>query len=152
MFKACPVMEGHHEVWKFLSLWHLSKKWVVSLAFPCVQSAIQRSRQKLKIGRGGQVTGVALWVVGHFSSRSVVEIPDIRSAFRLMILSVFLFGWEPHSELTTNFLACFATMAARSAIHGPRVSLKASFGQPSSCGQLKLSKAGKEDESAAVLP
>ena len=26
LFKAHPVMEGHHEVRKSLSLWHLSKK------------------------------------------------------------------------------------------------------------------------------
>ena len=29
--RPAPVMEGHHEVRKSLSLWHLSKKWVVSL-------------------------------------------------------------------------------------------------------------------------
>ena len=101
-------MEGHHEVRK-----------------SCVQSTF--SVLEVKMGRGGQDEWrenleslrmrkkAASWVVGHFPSRSVVEMPDIQGAFRLVIFSVFclhgiLFGvrilnWVP------NFPAWSATVA-----------------------------------------
>ena len=73
--------------------------------------------------------------MGHFPSRSVVEMPDIQSALRLIIFSVFRLKGDPNLSLLPNFPACG--------------SLKASFGQLSFCGRLKLSKAGKDYESAA---
>ena len=67
-------------------------------------------------------------VVGHFSSRSLVKMPDIRSASRLIIFSEFHLGRNPNLNRLPNFPACFATVADRSAVWS-RGSLKASFGQ-----------------------
>ena len=83
--------------------------------------------------------------MGHFPSRSVVEIPDIRGASRLTIFSVFRLHGNPTLNRVSNFPACFATLADKSAMRGRAGAGK----QLSSCGRLELSKAGKDYEPAA---
>ena len=85
------------------------------------------------------------WVVGHFPSLSVVEMPDIWGASRLVIFPVFCLRGNPILNWVPNFPACSATVADRSAMHGPVGARK----KLSSCGRLELSKVGKDYESAA---
>ena len=61
---------------------------------------------------------MALWDVGHFPSRSMVEMPDFRGASRLIIFSVFRFLKNPILNWLPNFPACFATVADRLAMRG----------------------------------
>ena len=94
--------EGHHEVRKSLSLWHLLKN--KSCPLSCLVGPECYSALEVKMGYGGQdeLAGksgtlnekkVALGVVGHFPSHSVVEIPNILSASRHIILFFWiLFG------------------------------------------------------------
>ena len=153
MLKARPVMEGRHEVRKSLSLWHLSKKWVVSLVNTsrpkCFFSARGENGPWWTRRAGGKVWNrmrkrAASWVVGHFPSRSVVEMPDIRGASRLVKFAVFCLRGNPILNLVPNLSACSATVADRSAMRGRAEAGK----QLSSCGRLQLNKAGKDYESA----
>ena len=83
---------------------------------------------KVKKGHGGQDgeslkslwirKRAALRVVVHFPSRSMVEITDIPSASRLIIFSGFCLGGNPILNQLPDFLACFTTVADRSAIRG----------------------------------
>ena len=122
----------------------------------CVQSAF--SALGVKMGRGGQdeSAGTGLeslrmrnravsWVVGHFPSRSVVQMPDIRGVSRLLIFSVFHLRGNPILNWVPNFPACFTTVADKSAMRGRAGAGK----QLSSCGWLELSKASKKYESTA---
>ena len=47
---------------------------------------------------------------------SMVKMPDIQSASRLIIFSGFRLGGNPILNRLPNFLACFAIMADRSAV------------------------------------
>ena len=80
--------------------------------------------------------------MGHFPSRSVVEMPDIRGAYRLVIFSVVCLRGNPILNRVLNFLAYSVTVADRSTMRG-----RAGAGQQlSSCSRLELSKAGKDYE------
>ena len=61
---------------------------------------------------------VASWVVGHFLSCNMVKMPDIQSASRLIIFSVFGLGRNPILNQLPDFPACFATVADRLAMRG----------------------------------
>ena len=87
-------------------------------------------------------------VVGHFPSCSMVEMPDIQGASRLVIFSVFCLHGNPILNRVPNFPACSVTVADRSAMLGCAGAGK----QLSSCGQVELSKAGKDYESEAQGP
>ena len=49
----------------------------------------------------------------------MVEMPDIGSASRLIIFSVFCLAGISLFIFAIDFPACFATVADRSAMHGP---------------------------------
>ena len=57
---------------------------------------------------------VALGVVGHFPSHSVVEIPNILSASRHIIFSGFCLADISLFIFAIDILTCFATVADRS--------------------------------------
>ena len=99
------MMEGHHEVRKSLSLWHLSKKKVGSLVNTLRPKRF--SGLKVKMGGGGQDEPAGKSEItlgekkggvvscGPFPILSVVKMPDIQSASRLMIFSAFGLGGKP---------------------------------------------------------
>ena len=80
MFKAHPVMEEHHEVWKSLSLWHLLKKWEVSLyhfgpkrysVLKVKMGCVERDEMAGKSGITSDQRMGSVVSCGHFPSHSV---------------------------------------------------------------------------------
>ena len=58
----------------------------------------------------------ALLVVVHFPFRGVVEMPDIRSASRLILFALFCLAGISLFMFGIDFPTCFMTVADRSAI------------------------------------
>ena len=56
---------------------------------------------------------VALCVVGHFPSCSMVKMHNIQSASRLLMFSAFCMAGISLFIFTIDFLTCFATVADR---------------------------------------
>ena len=140
-------MEGHHEVRKSLSLWHLSKKWVVSLV----------NTLRLKCFFSAQGENGPWWAGGKVWNHFGWEKGRRRHELWVISKPVVWSKWPISEELPDLYFvcvgipfwieylispACSVTVADRSAMRGCAWAGK----QLSSCGWLELSKVGKDYE------